>query len=146
MSFPLIVAAALVAFTVVVHMTGFNIVIWFLKRSLTALPPNRWPLTWLLIRVTWVLILFHVFEIMVWASFYWREGCLPDAESALYFSGVTYTTLGYGDLVLRPPWRILGPIEALTGILMCGLSAALFFALITRLYALNPKPKEAQKP
>jgi hypothetical protein len=134
MSFPLIIAAALVAFTVTVHMAGFNVVIWFLRRSIGAVSNQRWHLTWLLIRMTWMLILFHVFEIMVWAMFYWQEGCLPDAESSLYFSGVTYTTLGYGDLVLRPPWRILSPVEALTGILMCGLSAALFFAVIARIY------------
>ena len=60
---------------------------------------------------------------------------MPDAESALYFSGVSYTTIGYGDLVLLKPWRVLGPVEGLTGILMCGLSAGLFFALVTRIYA-----------
>jgi hypothetical protein len=85
--------------------------------------------------VTWLLVLIHTIEIAVWALFYvWRE-CLPDAESAFYFSGVTYTTLGYGDLVLSKEWRILGPIEGLTGILMCGLSAGLFFATVTRIYA-----------
>jgi hypothetical protein len=50
----------------------------------------------------------------------------------LYFSGVTYTSLGYGDLMLPKPWRLLGPLETLTGILMCGLSTGLFFAVVTR--------------
>jgi hypothetical protein len=59
-------------------------------------------------------------------------GCMPNPESGLYFSGVTYTTLGYGDHLLPKPWRILAPLEALTGILMCGLSAGLFFAVVTR--------------
>ncbi|HVR19331.1 MAG TPA: potassium channel family protein, partial [Polyangiaceae bacterium] len=58
---------------------------------------------------------------------------------ALYFSGVTYSTVGYGDLVLPEHWRLLGPIEGLTGILMCGLSTGLFFALISKLYAAEPK-------
>jgi hypothetical protein len=71
-------------------------------------------------------------EISVWGLFYFWQGCLPDAESAFYFSGVTYTTVGYGDLVLPKPWRMLAPLEALTGILMCGLSAAFFFAVVTR--------------
>jgi Ion channel len=61
------------------------------------------------------------------------EGLPADAKSAFYFSGVTYTTIGYGDLVLSEPWRILGPIEGLTGILMCGLSTAFFFAMISRI-------------
>ena len=43
---------------------------------------------------------------------------MPGLQSALYFSAVTYTTTGYGDLVLPPEWRLLGGIEALTGILM----------------------------
>lgn len=90
-------------------------------------------MTRLLIEVTWWLILIHATEIGVWAMFYLWAGCLPDAESAFYFSGVTYATLGYGDVVLPLPWRMLGPIEGLTGILMCGLSAALFFAIVARL-------------
>ena len=96
------------------------------------MPP--WAIVWLLIRVTWFLILLHVVEITVWALFYLWAGCLPDAESAFYFSGVTYTTIGYGDLVLPKPWRMLGPLEGLTGILMCGLSAGLFFATVSRIH------------
>jgi len=46
------------------------------------------------------LILMHAAEITVWALFYLWAGCLPDAESAFYFSGITYTTVGYGDLTL----------------------------------------------
>ena len=54
-------------------------------------------------------------------------------ESALYFSGVTYTTVGYGDLVLPQPWRLLAPLEALVGILMVGLSTGLFIVVVSRL-------------
>lgn len=94
--------------------------------------PGRF--VWLLVRITWWLILVHVLEILVWAGFYVGAGCLPDSETALYFSGVTYTTLGYGDVVLKEPWRILGPIEGLTGILMCALSTGLFFAVVSRIH------------
>jgi hypothetical protein len=79
----------------------------------------------------------------VWALFYFWEGCLPDADSAFYFSGVTYTTIGYGDVVLPKPWRILGPVEGVTGILMCGLSAGLFFATVSWIYV--PRLGERQK-
>jgi Ion channel len=57
---------------------------------------------------------------------------VPDTESAVYLSGVTYTAVGYGDLVLPKPWRMLAPLETLTGILMCGLSTGLFFAVVNR--------------
>ena len=76
----------------------------------------------------------HLAEILVWGLFYLWWGCLPDAEAAVYFSGVTYTTIGYGDLVLAKPWRVLAPIEGLTGILMCGLSTGVFFAIVNRIY------------
>jgi hypothetical protein len=95
----------------------------------------------MVIGLTCWLILIHLAEIAVWGSFYFWRGCLPDAESAFYFSGVTYATVGYGDVVLPQRWRMLGPIEGLTGILMCGLSTALFFAIITRM--IGPRLKAA---
>jgi voltage-gated potassium channel len=71
-------------------------------------------------------------EIAVWAWFFWWQNCLSDIVSSLYFSGVTYTTVGYGDLVLPYQWRLFGPIEGLTGILMSGLSTAFFFAVVSQ--------------
>ena len=124
---------ALVAVTVAVHAGGLAALLRALLSRRAQLPTRFWPLTWLLIRVTWVLILIHVTEIAVWALFYRWAGCLPDAESAFYFSGVTYATIGYGDLVLPPSWRMLGPVEGLTGILMCGLSTGFFFAFLSRI-------------
>ena len=55
-----------------------------------------------------------------------------------HFSAVTYTTTGYGDLVLDKGWRLLGAVEALTGILMCGWSTGFFFAIVNRLYEVVP--------
>jgi len=128
------IAWVLVALTVAVHAAGLAVLLsgW---ATWHALPPTRfWPITALLIRVTWWLILIHLIEISVWGFFYLWKGCLPDAESAFYFSGVTYTTIGYGDLVLQEPWRMLGPIEGLTGILMGGLSAGIFFSVVSRIF------------
>jgi len=137
----ILIACFLVAITVTVHASGLALLLRFLIKSRATLPTQHWPVTTLLIRVAWFLILMHAAEITVWALFYLWAGCLPDAESALYFSGVTYTTIGYGDLILPKPWRLLGPIEGLTGILMCGLSAGLFFALASRIYASRPEEK-----
>src|SRR5206468_12076311 len=106
-------------------------------RVLPSFPTRRssdllWPITWLLIRMAWALILIHAVEITVWGLFYFEAGCLPTFNSAVYFSGVTYCTIGYGDLLLPNSWRMLAPIEGLTGILMCGLSAGPFFAVVNR--------------
>ena len=135
MPWKILIACVLVAITVAVHAVGLAVLLRALMRS-HALPPTRfWPITWLLIRVTWWLILIHLAEISVWGMFYFWQDCLPDVESAFYFAGVTYTTIGYGDLVLPKPWRMLSPVEGLLGILMCGLSAGLFFAVVSRICA-----------
>ena len=77
-----------------------------------------WLSTWTLVRTAGWIILLHLVEIAIWAFFYaWDHG-MPDLQSAFYFSAVTYTTTGSGDLV--------GGVAALTGILMCGWSAAFF--------------------
>ena len=55
---------------------------------------------------------------------------------AVYFAGVTYTTVGYGDLLLPKEWQLFGPLEGLTGILMCGLSTAFFFAVLSKRFAI----------
>ena len=141
MHFPILTAFVLVTVTVLVHATGFSLLLRALMKSRAAPPTQTWPIVWLLIRVTWWLILIHVAEITLWALFYLWGGCLPDAESAFYFSGATYTTIGYGDVVLAKPWRMLGPVEGLTGILMCGLSAGLFFAVVSRIYASHLEAK-----
>ena len=129
----ILAAFILVAITVALHIVGLVTLLVALVRKRAHAPTRFWPMTLLLIQVTWGLVLIHATEIAVWALFFLWAGCLPDAESAFYFSGVTYATVGYGDVVLPQPWRMLGPIEGLTGILMCGLSAALFFAIIARL-------------
>ena len=77
----------------------------------------------------WIVIL-HLIQITAWALCYAWTGAMADLQSAVYFSAVTYTTTGYGDLVLPEDWRLVGAIEALTGILMCGLSTGFFFAVM----------------
>jgi voltage-gated potassium channel len=127
-----LIGSCLVAVTVTIHAGGLALVLSHVLHH-TVRPETRfWPITWLLIRITWWLILIHLIEIAVWALFFWWQKCLPDAEASLYFSGVTYATLGYGDLLLPEEWRLFGPVEALTGSLMVGLSIAFFFAVVSR--------------
>jgi hypothetical protein len=126
----ILVAGVLVAITVVVHVAGLGLLLVGLRRWHSLFPTRIWHVTRLLLGMSWYLILLHVLEISFWGWFYQSWGHLPDSEAALYFSAVTYTTVGYGDLVLTKPWRLLAPIEALTGILMCGLSTSFFFAVV----------------
>jgi hypothetical protein len=71
-------------------------------------------------------------EILLWAWFY-RWLCFPSWEVSFYFSTTSYSTVGYGDVILPRMWRTLGPVESVTGVLMCGLSVSLLFAIVTRL-------------
>jgi voltage-gated potassium channel len=86
----------------------------------------------LIVRLTSVMIALHMSQILLWAAFY-RWNCFSSWESAFYFSITSYSTVGYGDLVLSPKWRSLGPVESVAGVLMCGLSASFLFAIVTRL-------------
>jgi hypothetical protein len=123
---------SLMAICVTIHAGGLA---WELRRlRRRAAPPSGfWPAARIFVGIAlWVVIL-HLLEISVWAVGYTWNGSMPDLTSALYFSAVTYTTTGYGDLVLPPAYRLDGGIEALTGILMCGWSTGFFFAIVNRL-------------
>jgi Ion channel len=129
----ILLAACLVAITVAIHAAGLGMVLAHVLHSKVRQEDTRfWPITWLLIRIAWLLIVIHMFAIFVWALFFWLAKCLPNIESSFYFSAVTYATIGYGDLVLPKEWRMLGPIEGFTGILMFGLSTAFFFIIVSK--------------
>jgi voltage-gated potassium channel len=86
----------------------------------------------LVVRLTMAVVLLHGLEILLWAGFYrWR--CLPSWDSAIYFSAGSYSTLGCSDVSLPLSWRTLGPLESLIGVLMCGVSVSLLFAIVVQL-------------
>jgi hypothetical protein len=72
-------------------------------------------------------------EIALWAAVFMICGEFHEFGMAYYHSAVNFTTLGYGDLIMSPKWRLLGPLEAANEILMFGVSTAMIFALILRL-------------
>jgi Ion channel. len=86
----------------------------------------------LVIRSTIAVIALHGLQILLWATWY-RAICLPSWESAFYYSSASYSTVGFGDVVLPSEWRFLGPLEGIIGVLMCGITVSLLFALVTRL-------------
>jgi hypothetical protein len=128
----ILITCVLVGVTVTIHAVGISLLLRALMRSHALSIPGFWPATWLVIGLTSWLLLIHMAEIAVWGLCYFWLGCFSDVESAFYFSGATYTSVGYGDLVLPKPWRMLAPIEALTGLLMLALSSGLFFAVVSR--------------
>lgn len=138
----LLIAWCLLAFCVVIHATGLTLAFHWLRQRAAPLAGRIWPATWLLVIVAGWTLLLHLLEIVVWAVGYACLGAMPDLPSAIYFSAVTYTTTGYGDLLLPQDWRLVGAIEALTGILMSGLSTGMFFAVFSRIFRLGTATPE----
>ena len=81
------------------------------------------------------MFLVSVAEIFVWALAYLAAGAIEGIEKAFYFSVVTFTTLGYGDIVLGEGLRLLAGFEAANGIIMFGWTTALVFAVVQSLYS-----------
>jgi hypothetical protein len=78
------------------------------------------------------LFLIHTVEIWTWAGAYLALGTLPNFTDALYFSTVTFSTLGYGDIVLAPEFRLFGALEGVSGFLLIGWSTAYLVSASTR--------------
>ena len=138
----LLIAWFLMALCVMVHAMGMTALLRWVNHAVGRIGGRFWFSTWMLVRTAGWIILLHLVEIAVWAFFYARNHGMPDLPSAFYFSAVTYTTTGYGDLLLPNEWRLVGGVEALTGILMCGWSAAFFFAVVSRMNQTRPKPEQ----
>jgi hypothetical protein len=74
----------------------------------------------------------HLGEIALWALALDLSGAVTDISAAVYSSGGSYTTSS-SDVVLPPQWKLLGPLEAVDGMLMFGISTAFIFAVVNRL-------------
>lgn len=88
-----------------------------------------------MILVTLMMVVAHMLAIGLWAMAFLLCGEMTTFEAAFYFSAENYTALGYGDLVLSERWRLLGPLEAVNGLLLVGLSTAGMVAVMNRLVA-----------
>lgn len=73
-------------------------------------------------------------DIWIWAVFYHASGALADLEEALYFSTVTFTTLGYGDVILSKEWRLLASFEAANGLMIFGWATAFVVTAVQHFY------------
>ena len=129
----LVLASIMVLVTVIVHLLGLAILIRTLRSHHRLMRAVRlMPLTLLLVASLGIFAI-HTIEIWLYAAVYIRVGAIAEFEQALYFSTVTYATIGYGDLLLPHAWRIFGAIEGATGIIMLGWSTAFLVSLLARL-------------
>jgi hypothetical protein len=123
--------------TVVIHLTGLAFLVRTLRSHHKLVRPlKRAPVAVLLIATASIFAI-HTVEIWLYALLYVLLGALGTFEVALYFSTVTYSSVGYGDVLLHQEWRILGAIEGATGILMIGWSTAFLVSMLGQLKLLT---------
>jgi hypothetical protein len=91
-----------------------------------------------------VLMLGNIVQITFWALIYRVLGAFDDIQTAWYFSGVTFTSLGYGDVVLKDRMRMLAPLQAANGLMMFGITTTMFFAAVQRAIAKWPARRAAR--
>ena len=133
-------AVLLLVLTLCVQCAGVAALIEWLRRvtakDAQGLGPVRSAV--LVVGSTIAIIIIHGLVILLWASFY-RLQCFPSWELSFYFSSSSYATVGYGDVTLPSRWRLLGSLESMAGVLMCGISVCLLFATVTRLVERDPR-------
>ncbi|WP_066961666.1 potassium channel family protein [Microbulbifer sp. Q7] len=133
----LLIASALLVVNTLIHALGMTVALRW-SRLIAELHPAHpfLPTGRPLVVSAVVLLMFFasVAEVMTWALVYRWLGAFSDAEPALYFSMVTYTTLGYGDIVLEGSLRLLSSFQAAIGIIMFGWTTAVVLAVVQRLY------------
>jgi hypothetical protein len=130
---PLAIALALMAVCVVVHALVLALLFRWLNNHRAPGRIHFLRAAALLVQVAFWLVLAHLVEMSIWAVALVRLGALQDMVDSIYFSMITYTTVGYGDLVLPLRWHALAGVEGLTGILMAGWSTGFLFAVVNRM-------------
>jgi voltage-gated potassium channel len=138
------VAFAIMVVCVAIHITGMAVMADQIldRRERLERRSTSFLVSVLLFLVFTALVVLHFAEAGVWALFYKWNDLFPNFETCLYFSLGTYSTIGYGDIVLPSHWRILGAIEGISGVLLCGLSTAFLLALINAGFKLRMERKE----
>ena len=129
------VAAAIVSVCLMIHVGGILLMAeWLLHRRETfERNASRRQFVMLIIKLFGGILLLHLIQTTLWAVFYYARNLFSDFETSLYFSMVSFTTIGYGDVLLPRRWRLLGVIEGFSGVVLCGVSTAFIFAVINGL-------------
>jgi voltage-gated potassium channel len=137
-------ATAMVAATVTAHLAGLAALLALLRRHREGRPDRRGLIAegLAIVAAAAGLFVLHGIEIWAYAALYLGVGAVGNLETALYFSTASYTTVGYGDVVLDPRWRVVGAIESANGIILLGWSTAFFVSIVGRIRWLEAEAQE----
>ncbi|MEM1082570.1 MAG: ion channel [Verrucomicrobiota bacterium] len=134
-----LIIALLILLNLLVELTMVGVSIVFLVWELDRKRKGRGFLDdmWAMGAVLLMLLVGHLVQMALWAgSFIWC-GEFDSFQTAFYHSSVNYASLGYGDIVMSEEWRLLGGLEAAVGVMMFGVSAALLFAMLSKLIRIH---------
>jgi hypothetical protein len=131
---PLLVGLAATFGTIVIHGFVVHTIVVTLRRDLQRgrLGARIWVNLAFVMGVTLLALAGHLAEVALWAFTLDMSGAVADISAAVYSSAGSYTTSS-SDVVLPPQWKLLGPLEAVDGMLMFGISTAFIFAVVNRL-------------
>ncbi|MGA7108334.1 MAG: ion channel [Terracidiphilus sp.] len=131
-----VVAGSIAALcTILIHSValGVSVRLFRRERKLGLVGSRVWVNLGIFMLTISIAFVAHLVEIALWAGLFVLCGEFKSLQLAYYHSAVNYTTLGYGDLIMSPSWKLLGPLEAADGALMFGVSTAMIFTIAQRL-------------
>ena len=137
MILPLLTATAVLLGSLLSYGVAMGLLVQIVVRLIRSGYTERgfWTDVFVMMIVTLVTVASHLTQIALWAAALLMSGEISTFETAFYYSAQNYTALGYGDIVLSERWRLLGPLEAINGLLLFGLSTGVMFAVMGRLIA-----------
>ena len=142
---PLIVGCAMIASMLLVQGTAMTAIVFLVRRQVPHVDPlARWVHDMgVFARALLLIVAAQLAQIAGWAALFVGCGEFDDFSRAFYQSAMNFTTLGYGDIHMSPAWSLLGPLEAVAGMLMFGVSTAALFAVVERLIRINESHRPA---
>ena len=133
---PLVVALLATLATIAIHAVALGVIVRFVRLEYQFRRAGVW--FWrdvaIVSGVTLLFLIAHLVEIAIWAALFDVCGEFTAFAPAFYHSAVNYTSLGYGDVVMSASWKLLGPLETVNGMFMFGISTAMMFFVIQRLF------------
>ena len=140
------IAALIVVVCLIVHIAGILLMAEWLLQRREYFEQSAGPRHFALLIVTLFagIVILHLAQTSLWAAFYYTQDLFSDFETSLYFSMVSFTTIGYGDVLLPRRWRLLGVIEGFSGVVLCGVSTGFIFAVINAMLQARLRQRSIQ--
>ena len=129
------ISLLLILITIVIHVIVTRYIFYLAEKHIASDNHHlHFPKAVNLTMIVSLLFFASIFEALIWGICYKSGGAIESFSEALYFSIVTFTTLGYGDITLNDPWRLLGSFQAAIGIIIFGWSTAIVMPVVQKFY------------